>query len=92
MALFDRLGELLEYGYSLIAEFQSHHALCALDAQPPTAGWMMPRGGSRLWWWRWACMTLLLEDEGVVVVVAVTDERQAGIVFRTAVRIGELSP
>ena len=35
---------------------------------------------------------LLLGDEGAVVVVTATDERQASLVFRTAVRMVELHP
>ena len=63
------------------------------DPKPRTAGWMMPRGqGKSTLVAALGLYDLLLGDEGAAVVVAATDERQAGIVFRTAVRMVELHP
>lgn len=61
------------------------------DPRPRTAGWMMPRGqGKSTLVAALGLYDLFLGDEGASVVVAATDERQAGIVFRTAVRMVEL--
>lgn len=61
------------------------------DPRPRTAGWMMPRGqGKSTLVAALGLYDLLLGDEGAVVVVAATDERQAGLVFRTAARMVEL--
>src|SRR5699024_8683444 len=70
--------------------------LCAsiLDAEPRprSAGWMMPRGqGKSTLVAALGLYDLMLGAEGASVVVAATDERQAGIVFRTAARMVELS-
>lgn len=61
------------------------------DPRPRTAGWMMPRGqGKSTLVAALGLYDLLLGDEGASVVVAATDERQAGIVFKTASRMTEL--
>ena len=63
------------------------------DPKPRTAGWMMPRGqGKSTLVAALGLYDLLLGDEGAVVVVTATDERQASLVFRTAVRMVELHP
>jgi phage terminase large subunit-like protein len=63
------------------------------DPTPRTAGWMMPRGqGKSTLVAALGLYDLLLGDEGAVVVVTATDERQASLVFRTAVRMVELHP
>ncbi|WP_137120919.1 terminase large subunit domain-containing protein [Segeticoccus rhizosphaerae] len=64
------------------------------DAQPRprSAGWMMPRGqGKSTLVAALGLFDLFLGEEGASVVVAATDERQAGIVFKTAARMVELS-
>ncbi|RIK16412.1 MAG: terminase [Acidobacteria bacterium] len=62
------------------------------DPRPRLAGWMMPRGqGKSTLVAALGLHDLLLGEEGASVVVAATDERQAGIVFRTAARMVELS-
>lgn len=64
-----------------------------LDAtpRPRTAGWMMPRGqGKSTLVAALGLYDLMLGEEGASVVVAATDERQAGIVFKTAARMVEL--
>lgn len=69
--------------------------LCAsiLDAHPRLAGWMLPRGqGKSTLVAALGLYELLLGEEGASVVVVATDERQAGIVFRAAVRMVELQP
>lgn len=65
-----------------------------LDAtpRPRTAGWMMPRGqGKSTLVAALGLYDLMLGEEGASVVVAATDERQAGIVFKTAARMVELN-
>ena len=65
-----------------------------LDAEPRPrlAGWMMPRGqGKSTLVAALGLYDLMLGEEGASVVVAATDERQAGIVFRTAARMVELN-
>jgi phage terminase large subunit-like protein len=63
------------------------------DPEPRTAGWMMPRGqGKSTLVAALGLYGLMLGEEGASVVVAATDERQAGIVFRTATRMVELHP
>lgn len=62
------------------------------DPRPRTAGWMMPRGqGKSTLVAALGLYDLMLGEEGASVVVAAVDERQAGIVFRTAARMVELS-
>ncbi len=62
------------------------------EVQPRTAGWMLPRGqGKSTLVAALGLYDLMLGDEGASVVVAATDERQAGIVFRTAARMVELN-
>ena len=66
-----------------------------LDAspRPRVAGWMMPRGqGKSTLVAALGLYDLMEGEEGASVVVAATDERQAGIVFRTAARMVELNP
>lgn len=66
-----------------------------LDAarRPRVAGWMMPRGqGKSTLVAALGLYDLMLGEEGASVVVAAVDERQAGIVFRTAARMVELHP
>jgi len=61
------------------------------DPRPRLAGWMMPRGqGKSTLVAALGLYDLMLGEEGASVVVAATDERQAGIVFRTAARMVEL--
>lgn len=61
------------------------------DPRPRTAGWMMPRGqGKSSLTAALGLYDLFLGEEGASVVVAAVDERQAGIVFKTAVRMVEL--
>lgn len=61
--------------------------------RPRTAGWMMPRGqGKSTLVAALGLYDLMLGEEGASVVVAAVDERQAGIVFKTAARMVELSP
>lgn len=61
------------------------------DPQPRTAGWMLPRGqGKSTLLAALGLYELLLGQEGASVVVVAYDERQAGIVFKTAVRMVEL--
>lgn len=65
-----------------------------LDAnpQPRTAGWMLPRGqGKSTLLAALAVYELMLGQEGASVVIAAVDERQAGIIFKTAVRMVELN-
>ncbi|QIX27508.1 terminase [Nocardioides sp. JQ2195] len=65
-----------------------------LDAtpRPRTAGWMMPRGqGKSTLVAALGLYDLFEGEEGASVVVAATDERQAGIVFKTAARMVELN-
>lgn len=60
--------------------------------RPRLAGWMMPRGqGKSTLVAALGLYDLMLGEEGASVVVAATDERQAGIVFKTAARMVELS-
>ncbi|HEY0888673.1 MAG TPA: terminase large subunit [Nocardioides sp.] len=62
------------------------------DPRPRTAGWMMPRGqGKSTLVAALGLYDLMLGEEGASVVVAAVDERQAGIVFKTAARMVELS-
>ena len=62
------------------------------DPRPRLAGWMMPRGqGKSTLVAALGLYDLMLGEEGASVVVAATDERQAGIVFRTAARMVELN-
>lgn len=66
-----------------------------LDApvRPRTAGWQLPRGqGKSTLVAALGLFDLLLGAEGASVVVVAVDERQAGIVFKTAVRMVELHP
>jgi len=61
------------------------------DPRPRLAGWMMPRGqGKSTLVAALGLYDLMLGEEGASVVVAATDERQAGIVFKTAARMVEL--
>jgi len=65
-----------------------------LDAspRPRTAGWMLPRGqGKSTLVAALGLYDLFEGEEGASVVVAATDERQAGIVFKTAARMVELN-
>lgn len=63
------------------------------DPRPRTAGWMLPRGqGKTTLVAALGLYDLMLGDEGASVVVAATDERQAGLCFRTAARMVELNP
>jgi phage terminase large subunit-like protein len=60
--------------------------------RPRLAGWMMPRGqGKSTLVAALGLFDLMLGEEGASVVVAATDERQAGIVFKTAARMVELN-
>lgn len=64
-----------------------------LDAspRPRTAGWMLPRGqGKSTLLAALGLYELMLGQEGASIVVAAVDERQAGIIFRAAVRMVEL--
>jgi phage terminase large subunit-like protein len=64
-----------------------------LDAspRPRTAGWMLPRGqGKSTLLAALGLYDLMLGEEGASVVVVAVDERQAGIVFKTAARMVEL--
>ncbi len=66
-------------------------SVLAAHPRPRTAGWMMPRGqGKSTLVAALGLYDLMLGEEGAAVVVAATDERQAGIVFRTAARMVEL--
>ncbi|TYL55750.1 terminase [Nocardioides sp. BGMRC 2183] len=61
--------------------------------RPRTAGWMMPRGqGKSTLVAALGLYDLMLGEEGASVVVAAVDERQAGIIFKTATRMVELHP
>jgi len=61
--------------------------------QPRLAGWMLPRGqGKTSLTAVLALYELLAGAEGAQVVVVATDERQAGLTFRIAVRMVELHP
>jgi len=61
--------------------------------RPRLAGWMLPRGqGKSSLVAVLALYELLAGEEGAQVVVVATDERQAGISFRTASRMVELHP
>jgi phage terminase large subunit-like protein len=61
--------------------------------RPRLAGWMLPRGqGKTRLTAILALYELLLGVEGAQVVVVATDERQAGLTFRIAVRMVELHP
>jgi phage terminase large subunit-like protein len=61
--------------------------------QPRLAGWMLPRGqGKTSLTAVLAVYELLAGAEGAQVVVVATDERQAGLTFRIAVRMVELNP
>jgi phage terminase large subunit-like protein len=61
--------------------------------QPRLAGWMLPRGqGKTSLTAVLALYELLAGVEGAQVVVVATDERQAGLTFRIAVRMVELHP
>ena len=60
--------------------------------RPRTAGWCLPRGqGKSTLIAALGLYDLMLGEEGASVVVAAVDERQAGIVFKTAARMVELS-
>lgn len=62
------------------------------DPRPRTAGWMLPRGqGKSTLVAALGLYDLFEGEEGASVVVAATDERQAGIVFKTAARMVELN-
>jgi phage terminase large subunit-like protein len=62
------------------------------DPRPRIAGWMLPRGqGKTTLVAALGLYDLLLGAEGASVVVAATDERQAGLCFRTAARMVELN-
>ena len=62
------------------------------DPRPRLAGWMMPRGqGKSTLVAALGLYDLMEGEEGASVVVAATDERQAGIVFKTASRMVELN-
>src|SRR4051794_2831256 len=66
-----------------------------LDAKPPPrmAGWMLPRGqGKTSLVAALGLYDMCLGEEGASVVVVATNEQQAGICFRTAVRMVELEP
>jgi phage terminase large subunit-like protein len=61
--------------------------------RPRLAGWMLPRGqGKTSLTAVLALYELLAGVEGAQVVVVATDERQAGLTFRIAVRMVELHP
>lgn len=61
--------------------------------RPRTAGWCLPRGqGKSTLIAALGLYDLMLGEVGASVVVAAVDERQAGIVFKTAARMVELSP
>src|SRR4029450_987288 len=61
--------------------------------QPRLGGWMLPRGqGKTSLTAVLALYELLLGAEGAQVVGVATDERQAGLTFRIAVRMVELNP
>jgi phage terminase large subunit-like protein len=61
--------------------------------RPRLAGWMLPRGqGKTSLTAVLALYELLAGAEGAQVVVVATDERQAGLTFRIAVRMVELHP
>jgi len=61
--------------------------------RPRLAGWMLPRGqGKTSLTAVLALYELLAGPEGAQVVVVATDERQAGLTFRIAVRMVELHP
>jgi phage terminase large subunit-like protein len=61
--------------------------------RPRLAGWMLPRGqGKTSLTAVLALYELLSGAEGAQVVVMATDERQAGLTFRIAVRMVELHP
>jgi phage terminase large subunit-like protein len=63
------------------------------DPQPRIAGGMLPRGqGKTTLVAALGLYDLMLGAEGASVVVAATDERQAGLCFRTAARMVELHP
>lgn len=65
-----------------------------LDAKPMprTSGWMLPRGqGKSTLLAALGLFELMLGQEGASVVVVAYDERQAGIIFKTAVRMVELN-
>lgn len=63
------------------------------DPRPRLAGWMLPRGqGKTTLVAALGLYDLMLGDEGAAVVVAATDERQAGLCFKTAARMVELHP
>lgn len=62
------------------------------DPLPVEAGWMMPRGqGKSSLLAALGLYEVLLGQEGASVVVAAVDERQAKIIFNTAVRMVELN-
>ena len=59
--------------------------------RPRLAGWMLPRGqGKTSLTAALALYELLAGEDGAQVVVVATDERQAGLCFRAAVRMVEL--
>jgi phage terminase large subunit-like protein len=61
--------------------------------RPRLAGWMLPRGqGKTSLTAVLSLYELLAGPEGAQVVVVATDERQAGLTFRIAVRMVELHP
>lgn len=62
------------------------------EVQPRTAGWMLPRGqGKSTLLAALGLYELMLGQDGASVVVAAVDERQAKIIFRSAVRMVELN-
>src|ERR687897_1973521 len=61
--------------------------------RPRLAGWMLPRGqGKTSLTAVLALYELLAGADGAQVVVVATDERQAGLTFRIALRMGEVNP
>ena len=79
----------------LLRDWQRELVASVLDPtpRPRSAGWMLPRGqGKSTLVAALGLFELMLGQEGASVVVAATDERQAAIVFRTAVRMVELNP
>jgi phage terminase large subunit-like protein len=61
--------------------------------RPRVAGWMLPRGqGKTSLVAVLALYELFAGTDGAQVVVVATDERQAGLAFRAAVRMVELNP
>lgn len=81
-------------GPLLLRPWQVGLAASVLDAPGVrSAGWMLPRGqGKSALAAALGLYDLMLGQEGASVVVAATDDRQARIVFATAVRMTELHP